>query len=339
MKYAIISDIHGNNIALQNVIADAKQHQVDAYIFVGDYCVCAPWPKGVTETLQNIKNAFVVKGNEESYFNIPESDDGQFEISRWSRKQLLPEQIEWLNQLTEQLEIEDGDYKIFIAHKSESFIGTVEFDNFGPSLLAEQNRSIAHNEMLDKVNNILEQNKEFLDKQKQIPKGIYIFGHSHIQWHKEIDGHLYINPGSCGLPLDCETYFGAPYTLLTVDKGGVSVEERRIKYDVYDLINQVKETSQYKEAYVWSEVTFQEWIHSRDHIDFFLKYVEEYANKIGDDRRPFAKETWREAFTAWEAHREMNDVHIQRGREEWLDIADSDWYMSCRKEDVIREIL
>ena len=36
MKYAIISDIHGNNIALQNIIADAKKNQVDTYIFVGD---------------------------------------------------------------------------------------------------------------------------------------------------------------------------------------------------------------------------------------------------------------------------------------------------------------
>ena len=51
-----------------------------------------------------------MKGNEESYLNIPESDDGQFEISRWSRNQLLPEQIEWLNQLPEQLEIEDVDF-------------------------------------------------------------------------------------------------------------------------------------------------------------------------------------------------------------------------------------
>lgn len=63
-----------------------------------------------------------------------------------------------------------------------------------------------------------------------------------------------------------------------------------------------------KHIYVWSEVTFQEWIHSREHIGFFLKYVEEYVNKIGDDRRPFAKETWREAFTAREVHRKMNDA-------------------------------
>lgn len=298
MKYAIISDIHGNNIALQKVIDDAKKNKTDAYIFAGDYCVCAPWPKEVTETLQSMKNTFIVKGNEENYLNIHEGNDGQFEISRWCKHQLHPEQIEWLNQLPEQLQIRDEYYNIYITHKSEKVIGTVEFDEFGPCLIATKNKTIPHEKMLSGINDILDQNKEFVNGQGQIPKGIYIFGHSHIQWHKEIEGHLYINPGSCGLPLDCEK-FGAPYTLLTIDKNGIRVEERRVKYNVYDLIDKVKRTDQYKEAYVWSEVTFKEWIHSRDHIDFFLKYVNDYANKIGDGRRPFAKETWQEAFVQW----------------------------------------
>ena len=62
-------------------------------------------------------------------------------------------------------------------------------------------------------------------------------------------------------------------------------------------------------------------------------------NVIAVAKKNQVKETWQEAFTAWEAHRKMNDTHITRVREEWLDIADSDWYMSYRKEDVIREIL
>lgn len=304
MKYAIISDIHGNNIALQNVLNDAKKNRADAYIFVGDYCVCAPWPREVVENLKRMKNAFIVKGNEEQYLHSPEGNDGQFEISRWAKHQLSTEQIEWLDKLPEQLEIIDGAYNIYITHKSEEFIGTIEFDNFGPCLDVVQcnNGIIPHEKMLTVINDILDKNKEFVNRQSQMPKGIYIFGHSHIQWHKEIDGHLYINPGSCGLPLDCEK-FGAPYTLLTIDKDNVSIEERRVGYNVYDLIEKVKKTSQYKEAYVWSEITFKEWIHSKDHVDFFLKFADDYANKIGDSRRPFEKETWREAFVQWEKSR------------------------------------
>lgn len=300
MKYAIISDVHGNNMALQNVINDAKMNGADAYIFAGDYCVCAPWPKEVIETMQNMKDAFIVKGNEEHYLHCPEGDDGQFEISRWSKHQLSAKQIEWLDQLPEQLEIKDGDHNIFITHKSETFIGTIEFDSFGPQLIAAKKEIIPHDKLLVRINHILDQNRAFLDKQERMRKGIYIFGHSHIQWYKEIDGHLYINPGSCGLPLDCENYLGAPYTLLTVDETGISVEERRVAYDADELINKVKESSQFEEAYVWSKVMFQEWLHSRDHIDFFLQYAEDYANEIRDSRRPFAKETWQEAFKKWE---------------------------------------
>lgn len=301
MKYAIISDIHGNNIALQNILNDTRMNQADAYIFVGDYCVSAPWPREVVETLQNMKDAFIVRGNEEHYLHSHEGSDGQFEISRWCKHQLQTEQIQWLDQLPERLEVSDGAYNIHIAHKSEEFIGTIESDNFHPFLIAAQHKNgiIPHEEMLIMINDILDKNKEFVNRQRQIPKGIYIFGHSHIQWHKEMDGHLYINPGSCGLPLDCEK-FGAPYTLLTVNKDNVSVEERRVRYDVYDLIEKAKKTDQYKEAYVWSEITFKEWIHSRDHVDFFLKFADDYANKIGDSRRPFEKETWCEAFVQWE---------------------------------------
>lgn len=300
MKYAIISDIHGNYIALQNILEDAKTNQADAYIFVGDYCVCAPWPREVVETLQNVKHSFIVKGNEEQYLSISEGNDGQFEISRWAKHQLQTEQIQWLDQLPKRLEVIDGPYHIHITHKSEAFIGGIEFEHFGPCLIARQhpNEIIPHKEMLAMINTILDNNKEFVNQQKNIPKGIYIFGHSHIQWHKEIDGHIYINPGSCGLPLDCER-FGAPYTLLTIDQDTVDIEERRVHYNVYDLIERTKKTTQYKEAYVWSEITFKEWMYSRDHVDFFLKFADDYANKIGDSRRPFEKETWQEAFVQW----------------------------------------
>lgn len=303
MKYAIISDIHGNYMALQKILDDAKANKAEVYIFVGDYCVGAPWVREVVELLQNRQEAVIVKGNEEAYLYISDGDDGQFEISRWCGRQLSAEQIEWLNQLPEHVEISDGDYNISITHKSEKIIGPVEFDKFHPTLLAEQYQKgiVPHEKMLEMINDALDRNRDFVNAQAKIPKGIYIFGHSHVQWYKEIDGHIYVNPGSCGLPQDCEA-FGAPYTLLTVEGEHVSVEERRVRYPVYDLIEEVKKTSQYKEAYVWSEITFREWVHSRDYVDPFLKFTEEYANKIGDARRPFAKKTWQEAYDLWSWH-------------------------------------
>ena len=44
MKYAVISDIHGNLPALKVVLADAEKQGADAYIFGGDYCLSGPYP-------------------------------------------------------------------------------------------------------------------------------------------------------------------------------------------------------------------------------------------------------------------------------------------------------
>lgn len=44
-------------------------------IFLRGIIVCAPWPKEVIETIQNTKNAFIVKGNEEHYLHCPKGDD------------------------------------------------------------------------------------------------------------------------------------------------------------------------------------------------------------------------------------------------------------------------
>ncbi len=87
---------------------------------------------------------------------------------------------------------------------------------------------------------------------------------------------MFINPGSAGLPLDCEA-FEASCTLLTVEADKVMVEERRISCDVERLIAKVKENNQYAEARVWSEIIFKEWMNSREHVGFFLEFAEGYG--------------------------------------------------------------
>ena len=77
------------------------------------------------------------------------------------------------------------------------------------------------------------------------------------------------------------------------------MEERRIPYDVEALITQVKATEQYAEARIWSETIFAEWRTRREKVASLLWYAEEYATRIGDPRRPFAKDTWQAAYAEW----------------------------------------
>ena len=49
MKIAVMSDIHGNYIALQRCLAHALEQNVDAYIFLGDYLGEFPYPQRTLE--------------------------------------------------------------------------------------------------------------------------------------------------------------------------------------------------------------------------------------------------------------------------------------------------
>ena len=85
MKYAIISDMHGNLDALSAILKDCDNFNIDKHIFVGDYCGYLPYPNEVIETICSIKNAIVIRGNEEDYLiECAKQDqstwtDGQFQ--------------------------------------------------------------------------------------------------------------------------------------------------------------------------------------------------------------------------------------------------------------------
>lgn len=65
-------------------------------------------------------------------------------------------------------------------------------------------------------------------------------------------------------------------------------------------VENIKQTSQYTEACVWTKVIIKELLNAREHLVFFLKFAEEYANMIGDNIRPFTVDTWERAYAEWE---------------------------------------
>lgn len=301
VKYAVISDIHGNAPALRLAMADARAHGAEAFLFAGDYCVSAPWAEDAVNIMRATPNALYVRGNEEKYLHLPEGDDAQFEISRWTARNMSQENIAWLDVLPERLEFAQGGVNFHMAHSSEEFIGAAEMDGFMTRQLVHRYpENVSQEFRLQDVQNTLAKNEALQAQLKDMPGGVYIFGHTHSQWHARFGDVLLVNPGSVGLPVDC-THFGAPYTLLTVKNGCCTVEERRVIYDAEMLIAQVKQTDQYRAARVWSEMIFSEWRTCREMAMYMLRYIEAYARRTGDDRRPYMPDTWEAGFAAWQA--------------------------------------
>ncbi|MBR6570108.1 MAG: metallophosphoesterase family protein [Clostridia bacterium] len=302
MKYAIISDIHGNMPALELVMEDARQNGAEAFLFTGDYCINAPWCNEVVSCIRSLPNARVVCGNEESYLHIPDRGDAQFHASRWTGRTTKPEHIAWLDALPERLDWEADGVAFHMTHDSRKLIDEAEWRDFSPvEIVKRYHADVSHEDFLADIRQNLAQNEDFQNLLKTLPSGVYLFGHSHIQWHAQFGDHWFINPGSCGLPLECGEG-GAPYTLLTVEDGRCIVEERRIPYDVEAMIDRIRESELYAAASIWCEVLFREWRTRREHVIYFLRHVEQYANRIGDSRRPYMADTWEAGYQHWVAH-------------------------------------
>lgn len=310
MRFAIISDIHGNLPALDAVLEDAEENGADSYIFVGDYCLSNPYPNECITRIRELNNKYVIRGNEERYLeNLVGKDqstwtDGQMQISYWNYQNISRDNLEYILSLPTRLSLLIGDVTLQIAHSSEEFIGDAEGRIFGPAKVAKryQDRLITSETFGGDIRKCLVEDAAFRNAWEVLADGVYIFGHTHLQWsYQSKDGRkVLLNPGSCGLPLDC-VEGGMPYTLLDIsDMGDITVEERRVPFDRKAYLECFRESDQFAKANVWSKVILKELKTAREHLTFFLQNVEKYAVEIGDNQRPFSVPTWEQGFARWQ---------------------------------------
>jgi len=314
MKYAVISDIHGNHPALQAVLEDVRKQGIRHCLFAGDYCISGPWPDECIRTIREIPEKTVIRGNEEKYLeNLIGKDpaqwtDGQMQASYWCYQNVRRENLEYLLGLPHTADFECNGMAVHMAHSSMEFLGTYPFYTWNSVTIAERNREPGADpeKILAEIAGEWDRDAAFLEAVSKLKKGIYLFGHSHIQWsYQDRDRGVYlINPGSCGLPLD-GIRGSLPYTVLEITEDGqVKIEEKRVTFDKAAYVREFRQTGQYREAHVWSKVILREWTMARENIHFFLAFTEQYAKDIGDDRRPYATDTWEKAFELWERQQE-----------------------------------
>lgn len=308
MKYAVLSDIHGNLPALQAVLEDAAGQGITHFLFAGDYGISGPWPDGCISAIRAVPEKTVIRGNEEKYLeNLIGTDpsgwtDGQMQISYWTWRNMSRDNLDWMLALPHTAELEDSGVRIRMAHQSEAFADAWLGPDSVRVVKQYAGADVTHERLQADVRAGLERDPLFREKVDALEKGVYIFGHSHIQWtwRDEDRGVYLVNPGSCGLPLDA-VMDSMPYTALEIADGGrVKIEERRIPFDKAAYIRRIRRTAQYREAPVWSRVIERELAFAREHIYFFLGFVRQYAESIGDEKRPFALDTWEKAWELWE---------------------------------------
>jgi predicted phosphodiesterase len=119
MRIAVISDMHGNDLAFAAVEADLKMQKIDQIVCLGDAVQGGPQPAEVVQRLRKL-NCPVVMGNADAWLISGEetADEGipperlrkMGEIRLWSLSKLTEDDIEFISrfQPTVTIKLEEG---------------------------------------------------------------------------------------------------------------------------------------------------------------------------------------------------------------------------------------
>jgi diadenosine tetraphosphatase ApaH/serine/threonine PP2A family protein phosphatase len=103
MKYAIISDIHGNLDALTTVIKHAKEKGADGFICLGDIIGYGAEPNECIAAIQDLECKYCVMGNHDLYASSEQVTMYFNQVARkaieWTRNQLTDDNLAWVRSL------------------------------------------------------------------------------------------------------------------------------------------------------------------------------------------------------------------------------------------------
>ena len=217
MRVGLISDIHGNLLALDAVLAELDRAGVDRIVCLGDV---ESGPQA-NEALARVREVGcpVIMGNWDdiSIHGLPEPTDELEEklyaIAAWWSEHLTDESRAFINTFVPTLEVALDDKATMLCfHGSPS-----SFDHW-----------IAATTPDEEVKGML----------GDADHAVFAGGHTHLQMLRRYSSKLIVNPGSVGLPFRIwkhgEVQIGrwAEYGIVSVEDGRIAFDLRRTDFDV-----------------------------------------------------------------------------------------------------------
>lgn len=193
-KIAIISDVHGNYIALKAALKDMETKGVNKIYCLGDIAFKYGEPGKTTDAIKSVASG-VVRGNVDEYlinrFKTGESPAAKEDIiSNQSNNNL--DNINWLENLPFFQDIQISGHRIRLVHASPK----------GNDRLYNPNFDNSFNNRYD--NKIIKSSSEFFDIPLEgnptCKPDVVLFGHTHVTEYEKTKQGLIINPGSIGDP-------------------------------------------------------------------------------------------------------------------------------------------
>jgi predicted phosphodiesterase len=233
MRLALLSDLHGNPIALEAVLADVEEcGRADAYLVLGDIVAIGHDPIAVLERLVALPGVRFIQGNTDRYVVTGQRPYPSFADVE-SNSRLIPRLVEvahsfawtqgmvtaagwfdWLSavHLEERMLLPDGT-RLLAVH-----VAPGQDDGLGihPALSDDELTALVAEASADLV----------------------CVGHTHWPIDRTVAGVRVINTGSVSNPVALD--LRASYALIDASEAGYGVEHRRVAYDVEAVIEAVE---------------------------------------------------------------------------------------------------
>jgi len=216
MKIAILSDIHGNHYALEQVLLDAKKHKIEKLLILGDIVGYYYYPDRVLSLL-DCWNYDFVRGNHEVL--LKRVLNGDMKISTLTKKygsghefalnNLTNNQLDYLINSPDKKELIFDEVKVLICHGS----------NWDPNYYLYPDTE-----------------KEILDRTGEAKTDFVFVGHSHHTFVHKNKTNTLINVGSVGQ----SRKKGGIANWVMLDSNDKSFEIKETKYDTSTLISDIK---------------------------------------------------------------------------------------------------
>jgi len=266
MRIAILSDIHGNILALDAVLTDAQATGViDEYWVLGDLVDAGPEPVAVLERLGQLPGLRCIRGNTDRYvcsgavnrFNEPgDAPDFTLEAAgsiAWTQGVITyAGWLDWLSALplTVAAQLPNGT-RVLGVHAAPSRDTGLGF-KVGLS------------------------DEELLRVLGDCDADLIFGGHHHRPLDVTVGGKRIVNVGSVSLPFPPD--LRASYVLLTADANGYTVEHRRVEYDRIAVLEAVQRLRHPGVGYIASLLLGQRQPTGAE-------FIQQHLNELPETRR------------------------------------------------------
>lgn len=223
MRIALLSDIHGNLLALDQVLSAIQNESVDRIVCLGDVVANGPQPHQVIERLRPL-NCPIVMGNTDEWFLVPQSYDPNSEKERrlmemleWGTGQLSSADLDWIRTFQPSVQLHLADSQTLLCfHGSPRSSSEVIFATTP--------------------------DEELMRMLETARATVMAGGHTHVQMLRRCGDLTIINPGSVGMPIERGMEGAgdrrpprAEYALVTAHANQLSVEFRRVPINLDEL--------------------------------------------------------------------------------------------------------